>query len=477
MRTHGSWLRADDYELDIDSVFSKRLEELAAAAVSADVGFVALPSLFLVAACALSLALYWGAKICAFFWGCFTRWRKLFDAVPSAAASSSSSSGIPQPSSDTTTLLAVAPTQQPPLLKSNLAFRYEELRLATDGFSRKNRIGVGGYAKVYKALLPDGKVVAVKKLDGRGKRGDREFRLEIETIGKVKHPNLVCLLGYCRTKESGEKLLVYEYCKNGSLNKYIRDKRNTCLDWQTRLKIALGVARGLAHLHNCNPRIIHRDVKASNILLDSNFEAKLCDFGLARIVDSSKTHVTSLLAGTRAYIAPEYWKSLKLTVKCDVYGFGVFLLELLTGKDPSKGKNFDLISWVKARLKEQQQQCSADLFDIRLRKSGLENYSMLKVLHLALRCTNSSPDQRPSMDEVVEQLSSVYNSLDSDDEENGDDKKTVTCHDHGPVGDGEGIQELDDYSSDHTCKSSDTSAGGGGGYGSGSQEIQERHWI
>jgi serine/threonine protein kinase len=155
----------------------------------------------------------------------------------------------------------------------------------------------------------------------------------------------------------------------------------------------------------------------------------------------------------------------------------VFLLELLTGKDPSKGKNFDLISWVKARLKEQQQQRTADLFDIRLRKSGLENYSMLKVLHLALRCTNSSPDQRPSMDEVVEQLSSVYNSLDSDDEENGDDKKAVTCHDHGPVGDGEGIQELDDYSSDHTCRSSDTSAAGGGGYGSGSQEIQERHWI
>jgi hypothetical protein len=142
MRTHGSWFRADNYELDIDSVFSKRLEEIAAAAVSADVGFVALPSLFLVAACALSLALYWGAKICASFWGCFTRWRKLFDAVPSAA------SGIPQPSSDTTTLLAVAPTQQPPLLKSNLAFRYEELRQATDGFSRKNRIGVGGYAKV-----------------------------------------------------------------------------------------------------------------------------------------------------------------------------------------------------------------------------------------------------------------------------------------------------------------------------------------
>lgn len=147
MRTHGSWFRADDYELDIDSVFSKRLEEVAAAAVSVDVGFVALPSLFLVAACALSLALCWGAKICAFFWGCFTRWRKLFDAVPSAAASSSS--GIPQPSSHTTRLLAVAPTQHLPLLKSNLAFRYEELRLATDGFSRKNRIGVGGYAKVH----------------------------------------------------------------------------------------------------------------------------------------------------------------------------------------------------------------------------------------------------------------------------------------------------------------------------------------
>jgi serine/threonine protein kinase len=282
---------------------------------------------------------------------------------------------------------------------------------------------VGGFlvflllgAQVYKASLPDGTVVAVKKLNGRGKRNDREFRAEIETIGNVKHTNLVRLLGYCRTKDSGQKLLVYEYFQNGSLNNYIRGGREKCLDWQTRLKIAAGAAQALAYLQNCEPRIIHRDVKASNILLDTNFEAKVGDFGLAKILDSSKTHITTFLAGTRAYIAPEYSKSLRLTVKCDVYSFGVLLLELVTGKDPSRGRSFNLVAWVETRLRKTTtttKTCS-DLFDSRFLKeqqavsTSIENnYSshMLKVVHLALRCTNSSPEQRPSMDEVAEQLS------------------------------------------------------------------------
>ncbi|KAG0556380.1 hypothetical protein M758_11G047800 [Ceratodon purpureus] len=292
-----------------------------------------------------------------------------------------------------------------PTLKSNVTFKYKELQDATGSFNKKNLIGVGGFAKVYKATLPDSRVVAVKKLVGRTKQSDREFRAEIETVGNCRHPNLVRLLGYCRTKDG--KLLVYEYFENGSLNKFMRRNpgcKETHLDWDTRLKIALGAAEGLAYLHRRDPRIIHRDVKASNILLDKNFEAKVSDFGLARLIDPSKTHVTTFIAGTKAYIAPEYQRSLRLTVKCDVYSYGIVLLELLTGKDPSMGRNFDIIAWVKRRMGS-----SPDFFDVRMIDSCDEDANkeaMTKTLHLALECTNTSPHNRPSMDEVVQQLKS-----------------------------------------------------------------------
>lgn len=260
--------------------------------------------------------------------------------------------------------------------------------------------------QVYKASLPDSRVVAVKKLVGRTKQSDREFRAEIETVGNCHHPNLVQLLGYCRTKDG--KLLVYEYFENGSLNKYMRrnpGSKEAHLDWDTRLKIAVGAAEGLAYLHKRDPRIIHRDVKASNILLDKNFEAKVSDFGLARLIDPAKTHVTTFIAGTKAYIAPEYQKSLRLTVKCDVYSYGIVLLELLTGKDPSMGRNFDIIAWVKRRMGS-----SPDFFDVRMIDScdnDANKEAMTKTLHLALECTNTSPHHRPTMDEVVQQLKSL----------------------------------------------------------------------
>lgn len=274
--------------------------------------------------------------------------------------------------------------------------------------------------QVYKATLPDGRVVAVKKLFGRGKQSDREFRAEIETVGNCHHHNLVQLLGYCRTKDG--KLLVYEFFENGSLNHYMRrgnpgsgshkEAHLSHLDWDTRLKIALGAAEGLAYLHNRDPRIIHRDVKASNILLDKNFEAKVSDFGLARLIDPAKTHVTTFIAGTKAYIAPEYQKSLRLTVKCDVYSYGIVLLELLTGKDPSMGRNFDIIAWVKRRMGS-----SPDFFDVRMIDSvdkDANKEAMTKVLYLALDCTKTLPHQRPTMDEVVEHLKSLQKPAKSD---------------------------------------------------------------
>lgn len=252
----------------------------------------------------------------------------------------------------------------------------------------------------------------MKKLFGRGKQSDREFRAEIETVGNCHHPNLVQLLGYCRTKDG--KLLVYEFFENGSLNHYMRRSKDVHLDWDTRLKIALGAAEGLAYLHNRDPRIIHRDVKASNILLDKNFEAKVSDFGLARLIDPAKTHVTTFIAGTKAYIAPEYQKSLRLTVKCDVYSYGIVLLELLTGKDPSMGRNFDIIAWVKRRMGT-----SPDFFDVRMLDANdkdANKEAMTQVLYLALDCTKTLPHQRPTMDEVVEHLKGLQKPAKRDEE-------------------------------------------------------------
>ncbi|XP_024360261.1 leucine-rich repeat receptor protein kinase EMS1 isoform X2 [Physcomitrium patens] len=335
--------------------------------------------------CVAPIYVYLGSQLSTFF-NTWIVWNKRLDL------------GKPKTSNNGLKYLPKQPT-----LKSNVTFKYKELEDATGGFNKENLIGVGGFAKVYKATLPDSRVVAVKKLFGRGKQSDRELRAEIETVGNCHHPNLVQLLGYCRTKDG--KLLVYEYFENGSLNKYMRrnpGSKEAHLDWETRLKIALGAAEGLAYLHKRDPRIIHRDVKASNILLDENFEAKVSDFGLARLIDPAKTHVTTFIAGTKAYIAPEYQKSLRLTVKCDVYSYGIVLLELLTGKDPSMGRNFDIIAWVKRRMGS-----SPDFFDVRMldpADKDANKEAMTKALYLALDCTKISPHQRPMMDEVVVQL-------------------------------------------------------------------------
>ena len=244
------------------------------------------------------------------------------------------------------------------------------------------------------------------KLVGRGKQSEREFRAEIETVGKVNHPHLVQLIGYCRTKEG--KLLVYEYFDNGSLNKFMQRNaggKETNLYWDTWLKIALGTIEGLAYLHNCEPRIIHRGVKASNILLDKNFKVKVSDFSLERLIERSKSHVTTFIVGTKAYIALEFQKSLWLTIKCDVYSYGVVLLELLIGKDPSLGRNFDLITWVKWRMSS-----CYETFDVSMLDSG-DKEAMTTMLNLALLCTDASSNLRPSMDEVVAILRSIQKVL------------------------------------------------------------------
>lgn len=213
---------------------------------------------------------------------------------------------------------------------------------------------------MYKATLPNGKIVAVKKLSEAKTQGEREFIAEMETLGKVKHQNIVPLLGYCSIGE--EKLLVYEYMVNGSLDLWMRNRTGALelLDWDKRFKIASGAARGLAFLHHgFIPHIIHRDIKASNILLNEDFEPKVADFGLARLISACKTHITTEVAGTFGYIPLEYGQSGGFTTRGNKKSFGVILLELVTGKEPTgpdfkEMKDGNLVGWVLQKIKKVQ---------------------------------------------------------------------------------------------------------------------------
>ncbi|CAM8900559.1 unnamed protein product [Rhodiola kirilowii] len=277
---------------------------------------------------------------------------------------------------------------------------------ATNNFCKTNIIGDGGFGTVYRAELPDGRTVAIKKLNQGKTQGQREFLAEMETLGKVKHPNLVSLLGYCSITD--EKLLIYEYMVNGSLDRWLRGKSGArdVLDWTKRLKIATGGARGLAFLHHgFLPHIIHRDIKASNILLDDDFEPKLADFGLARLVSACETHVSTDIAGTFGYIPPEYGQTWKSTTRGDVYSFGVIMLELVTGKEPT-GPEFkdieggNLVGWVIQKIKKRQ---AVDVLDPSILNADSKPM-MLQVLQIAAMCVVDNPLSRPTMLQVLKVL-------------------------------------------------------------------------
>jgi protein brassinosteroid insensitive 1 len=289
-------------------------------------------------------------------------------------------------------------TFEKPLQKLTFA----DLLEATNGFHNDSLIGSGGFGDVYKAQLKDGSIVAIKKLIHMSGQGDREFTAEMETIGKIKHRNLVPLLGYCKVGE--ERLLVYEYMKYGSLDDVLHDKKKGIkLNWSARRKIAIGSARGLAFLHhNCIPHIIHRDMKSSNVLLDENLEARVSDFGMARLMSAMDTHLSvSTLAGTPGYVPPEYYQSFRCSAKGDVYSYGVVLLELLTGRRPTDSADFgdnNLVGWVKQHAKLK----ISDVFDPELMKEDptLE-IELLQHLKVACACLDDRPWRRPTMIQVM----------------------------------------------------------------------------
>ncbi|KAE9596610.1 putative protein kinase RLK-Pelle-PERK-1 family [Lupinus albus] len=231
-------------------------------------------------------------------------------------------------------------------------FSYEELAAATNGFNNQNLIGQGGFGYVHKGVLPNGKEVAVKSLKAGSGQGEREFQAEIDIISRVHHRHLVSLVGYCIS--GGQRMLVYEFIPNNTLEYHLHGKGVQTMDWPTRMRIAIGSAKGLAYLHeDCHPRIIHRDIKAANVLIDDSFEAKVADFGLAKLTSDNNTHVSTRVMGTFGYLAPEYASSGKLTEKSDVFSFGVMLLELISGKRPVDLTNTmedSLVDWARPLL-------------------------------------------------------------------------------------------------------------------------------
>lgn len=299
-------------------------------------------------------------------------------------------------------------------------YTYAELKTVTKNFKADSVLGVGGFGTVYKGwvdertLAPSNKVgigmiVAIKRLNPESIQGFEEWQAEVNFLGRISHPNLVKLLGYCL--EEKELLLVYEYMPKGSLENHLfrRLTDGGSLSWDVRLKIARGAAKGMAFLHTKEKQVIYRDFKASNILLDADFNAKISDFGLAKLGPSvGNSHVTTRIMGTHGYAAPEYVATGHLYVKSDVYGFGVVLLELLTGlraldvRRQSGQQN--LVEWMKPLLSHKRKY--KGIIDEKI-KGQYSSKAALQLAELTLKCLDPDPRSRISMEEVVGALEKI----------------------------------------------------------------------
>ncbi|XP_058083828.1 probable receptor-like protein kinase At5g18500 [Magnolia sinica] len=286
-------------------------------------------------------------------------------------------------------------------------FTLRDLEEATNRFSKENVIGEGGYGVVYRGHLINGAPVAVKKILNNLGQAEKEFRVEVEAIGHVRHKNLVRLLGFC--VEGTHRMLVYEYVNNGNLEQWLHGAmyQQGYLTWEARMKVLLGTAKALAYLHEAiEPKVVHRDIKSSNILIDDDFNAKVSDFGLAKLLGAGKTHITTRVMGTFGYVAPEYANTGLLNEKSDIYSFGVLLLEAITGRDPvdytRPAQEVNLVDWLKMMVGSRRSEEVVDP-NIETRPS---TRALKRALLTALRCVDPDSDKRPKMGQVVRMLES-----------------------------------------------------------------------
>ncbi|GAB4833015.1 Probable serine/threonine-protein kinase pbl21 [Ancistrocladus abbreviatus] len=290
------------------------------------------------------------------------------------------------------------------------SFTFLELAAATKNFREANLIGEGGFGKVYRSQLDNGQIVAIKRLNLEDSlQGNQEFIVEVLMLSLLHHPNLVTLIGYCA--EGDQRLLVYEYMPMGSLADHLFEPDRGTLDWNARIKIAIGAARGLECLHMAKPPVIYRDLKSANILLDRDFNPKLSDFGLAKLgPDGDKSHVSTRVMGTYGYCAPDYAMSGKLTLKSDIFSFGVVLLELITGRrayDISrKPGEQSLAAWSRPYLRDRKR--SLEMVDPWL-KGCFPARTARHMIFLTAMCLKDEPNLRPPISEIVAALEYLAN--------------------------------------------------------------------
>ncbi|XP_062206426.1 probable receptor-like protein kinase At2g42960 [Phragmites australis] len=294
-------------------------------------------------------------------------------------------------------------------------FTLRDLESATDRFAKSNVLGEGGYGVVYKGRLMNGTEIAVKKILNNVGQAEKEFSVEVEAIGHVRHKNLVRLLGYC--VEGIHRMLVYEYVNNGNLEQWLHGNMNQrgVLSWENRMKILLGTAKALAYLHEAiDPKVVHRDIKSSNILINDEFNSKVSDFGLAKLLNSDKSHINTRVMGTYGYVAPEYANSGMLNEKSDIYSFGVVLLESVTARDPvdysKPADEVNLVEWLKMMVTNKRAEEVVDPnLEVKPPKRALK-----RAILVGLKCVDPDADKRPKMSHVVQMLEAVQNAYRQD---------------------------------------------------------------
>ncbi|ERN15963.1 hypothetical protein AMTRI_Chr07g74580 [Amborella trichopoda] len=308
---------------------------------------------------------------------------------------------------------ASEPIPDSPSFRKFHVYSYNDLKIATEDFGESNKIGQGGFGSIYKGKLKNGATVAVKVLSAQSTQGEREFLNEISAIFDIKHQNLVELYGCC--VDGDTRILVYGYLENNSLAQVFlgRESSGIEFDWMRRRTIGLGVASGLAYLHEeVKPHIVHRDIKASNILLDKDLNPKISDFGLAKLFPDDKTHISTRVAGTLGYLAPEYAISGQLTRKADVYSFGVLLLEIVSGGSILySGVQIEEQYLLKRAWELHKAGELLELIDPKL-NGDYPREEAIWFLKVALLCVQEKPNLRPNMSEVVKMLSDTVNDMD-----------------------------------------------------------------